>query len=62
MLQPTLLTVPRPEPYKPPYYYAAKQLANPIGMVPYIIDVNTTLLFSEYSLQPLVQARMAGGE
>ena len=59
---PIVLTAPWPEPYKPPYYYAAKQLANPVGTVPYIVDVNSAPLFSEYSSPQLVRARPAAGE
>ncbi|KAE8780607.1 Secologanin synthase [Hordeum vulgare] len=45
----TVQTTPSTEPYKPLYYYAAKQHGTPVGTVPYIIYVNTAPLFSEYS-------------
>ena len=41
---------PWPESYKHPYYYTAKQLGTPAGMVPYVVEVNIVPLFSEYSL------------
>ena len=62
MCSPTVQIAPWPEPYKPPYYYAAKQLRTPAGMVPYIIDVNAVPLFSECSSLILVRARTAAGE
>ena len=47
---PTIQMSSWPEHYKPPYYYASKKLGTPIDTVLYIIDLNTTPLFSKYSL------------
>ena len=46
---PTVQTLPWPEPYKPSYYYAAKQLGTPAGTMPYIVNVHVAPLVSEYS-------------